>query len=154
MTRHADTAAVSVRARTPRRALHRRWDLIGAVGLGGVVGTLVRYEVATALPTAPGRFPWATFAVNVLGAAILGFAAALVFQGWAPTRFTLPLIGIGFCGGLTTFSTWTVDAVQLARDHHTGAAVLYLVATLLAGLVALFSGVVGARALAREGGPR
>jgi len=62
-----------------------------------------------------------------------------------------PLIGIGFCGGLTTFSTWMVDTTQLIDRHHTATAILYVVATLVAGFAALYAGVLATRTLAREG---
>lgn len=130
---------------------HYRVDLLVAVALGGALGTLGRYELSLALPAAAGAFPWAIFVANVAGALILGFVTTLVLERWPPTRYVRPIVGIGFCGGLTTFSTWMVDATQLIDAHHALTAVVYLVATLTTGLVALYLGVVTARALPRSG---
>lgn len=130
---------------------HYQLDLLVAVGLGGGLGTLARYELVVALPATSGAFPWAIFVVNVVGALILGFVATLVLERWPPTRYVRPVVGIGFCGGLTTFSTWMVDATQLIDAHHALTAVIYLVATLTVGLVALYLGVVAARTMPGPG---
>jgi len=134
-----------------RRPPHRQWDLLVAVGAGGALGTLGRYELGVAMPTSAGGWPWAIFLVNVTGALVLGFAVTLALAGMAPSRYVRPAIGIGFCGGLTTFSTWMVDTVDLSHAHHAVAATLNIVATLTAGLVALFLGVVAARLITRQG---
>ncbi len=130
---------------------HHQVDLLLAVGLGGAVGTLVRYELGVAIRTATGAFPWAIFAANVTGALILGLVTTLALERWPPTRYVRPAVGIGFCGGLTTFSTWMVDATELADRHHVGTAVLYLGATAAIGLAALYVGVVAARLMPRSG---
>ncbi|HEV2993816.1 MAG TPA: fluoride efflux transporter CrcB [Acidimicrobiia bacterium] len=130
---------------------HYQVDLLLAVGLGGGLGTFLRYELSLALPAGSGAFPWAIFVVNVVGALILGFVTTLVLERWPPTRYVRPIVGIGFCGGLTTFSTWMVDTTQLIDAHHALTAVLYVVATLTTGLVALYLGVVTARTLPRRG---
>ena len=133
------------------RLRHRQWDLLVVVGAGGALGTLGRYELGLAIPTPTGSFPWAIFIVNVTGALILGFAVTLALAGVVPGRYVRPAVGIGFCGGLTTFSTWMVDTVDLSHAHHVVAATLNIVATLTAGLVALFLGVVAARLITRQG---
>jgi fluoride exporter len=130
---------------------HLQVDLLLAVGVGGALGTFLRYELSLALPAGTGAFPWAIFVVNVVGALILGFVTTLVLERWPPTRYVRPIVGIGFCGGLTTFSTWMVDTTQLIDAHHVLTAVLYVVASLTAGLVALYLGVITARTLPRRG---
>jgi len=130
-----------------RSVVHRprRWDLVAGVGLGGTLGTLARYELSVALPIAKGGFPWAIFMVNVLGALILGATTTLVLERWSVSRYVRPIVGIGFCGGLTTFSTWMVDTTQLIDQRHVIIAVGYVVGTLAAGFVALYLGVACAR---------
>jgi len=133
------------------RLQHRQWDLLVAVGAGGAFGTLGRYELGLAIPIPTGSFPWAIFIVNVTGALVLGFAVTLALAGVVPSRYVRPAVGIGFCGGLTTFSTWMVDTVNLSSAHHAVAATLNVVATLTVGLLALFIGVVAARLITRQG---
>ncbi|HEY6316736.1 MAG TPA: fluoride efflux transporter CrcB [Acidimicrobiia bacterium] len=137
-------------ARLATRRPHHRVDLLLAVGVGGAVGTLVRYEVGVLVPTPTGGFPWATFIVNVAGAFILGLVTTLALERWPPTRYVRPIVGIGFCGGLTTFSTWMVEATQLVDAHHTGTAIIFVVATTTVGLAALIVGVVAARSSTRS----
>ena len=89
-----------------------------------MAGTLARAGVAQGIAS-----PWCTLLVNVAGAALLGYVVAAL-----PHR--RPLLGTGFCGGLTTFSTLQLEALELsARD-----AVLYLAATAVLGWAALALG--------------
>ena len=141
----------SVARHREHRSPHRQWDLLAVVGAGGALGTLVRYELGLAIPTSAGGFPWAILIVNITGALVLGFAVTLALAGVTPSRYVRPAVGIGFCGGLTTFSTWMVDTIDLSDAHHAVAATLNVVATLVAGLVALFVGVVAARVITRQG---
>jgi fluoride exporter len=126
-------------------AANRRWIVL-AVAVGGAFGTMVRYELALAEPVASGRFPWATFTVNVAGSFVLGVAAVALVESWRPTRLLRPFVAVGFCGGLTTFSTWMVESVLLVRDDHAGIAVGYLLAAVAGGLLAVTLGVLVARA--------
>ena len=95
---------------------------------GGIAGTLARALVAEALPHHPGQWPWATLLVNVAGAFVLGLVAARGFRR--------SLIGQGFCGALTTFSTFQLELLQMLDEGRTGLALGYAAASLVAGLVA------------------
>jgi len=121
------------------------FEALTAVAVGGGVGTLARYELSAAVPFHRGGFPWAVFTVNVVGAFALGVIATLASERGVPPRWLRPLLAVGFCGGLTTFSTWMVDAVRLGDDGRGGAAVLDVGATLTAGFLALLVGVWAAR---------
>ena len=92
------------------------------------MGTLARAGVAEALPVTPGAWPWATLIVNLLGTALLGWVVAA--DRWRP------LVGAGFCGALTTFSTFQVELVRLADDGHGALAAVYLAVSVSAGLAA------------------
>jgi CrcB protein len=128
----------------------RPWIVL-AVAVGGALGTVARYEVALAEPARAGQFPWATFGVNVVGSLVLGVAlTVLVDPGWV-SSVVRPFVGVGICGGLTTFSTWMVESVLLVRDGATGTAAVYLLVSLLAGLVAVTAGVAVARRLLPSG---
>ncbi len=122
-----------------------RVGILVAVAVGGALGTVARYELALADPLGPSRFPWATFLVNVVGSFVLGaLLTALVANGPA-AGWLRPLVGVGFCGGLTTFSTWMVESVLLTRAGDAGIASLYLVVSLVAGFLAVAGGVLLAR---------
>ena len=122
---------------TPRLA----WLLVAA---GGAAGAVARFGVARwAAERWAGPFPWGTFAVNVAGSLALG----LLLGATAPDAWRArTLLGVGFCGGLTTFSTFGYEAAALlqARDHAT--ALAYVAASLAAALLAVFAGLaLGAR---------
>jgi CrcB protein len=133
-------------------AASRAWVVL-AVAVGGALGTIVRYEVARVEPPGAGHFPWATFAVNVIGSFVLGVAATALVEAWPPARFLRPFVAVGFCGGLTTFSTWMVESVLLVRDDHAGLATLYLAVSLVAGFVAVVAGAWAARATLHRAPP-
>lgn len=128
----------------PARPLHLRPRAAAWVAVGGVVGTAGRYGLALLWPPSAGGWPWATFVVNVLGAFVLGgLLEALVRagddSGWR-RRLRL-LVGTGFCGSLTTYSTFAVEADLLVRDRATGIAVAYLATSLVSGAAAVAAGI-------------
>jgi len=116
-----------------------------AIAVGGALGTLARYGVNRALVPPSLGFPWPTFVVNVTGSLILGLVVTMVVERWSPTRFVRPFVAVGFCGGFTTFSTMVVSAAQLGQHGRSGLAAVYLVGSLLAGLVAVALGTALAR---------
>jgi CrcB protein len=117
-----------------------------AIGLGGAAGTLLRVAVQRVLPPAVNGFPADTLIVNLSGCFVLGFVVVAALERGAPTRYLRPLIGTGFCGGLTTFSTFVVEIDLLVRAGHAAMAVLYLVVSVVAGLAVARIGMVLARA--------
>ena len=71
--------------------------------------------------TGPAQWPWATFVVNLAGAFILGWLLTRLAERTAPSRYWRFFAGTGFCGALTTFSTFQVETFEFARDGHVGA---------------------------------
>jgi CrcB protein len=108
---------------------------LGAIFLGGALGALLRAGLAEAFPTEAGDWPWATFTVNIVGAALLGYW----FTTLSHTSYRRPLLTTGFCGALTTFSTVQVELVEMIDAGRAGIACAYL-------LVSLAVGLAGARA--------
>jgi fluoride exporter len=99
-----------------------------AVFIGGVAGALARAGVADALAHDPGRWPWATLLVNAAGAFLLGWVAARGFRR--------ELIGQGFCGALTTFSTFQLELLQMLDHDRIGLAAGYAAVSVALGLAA------------------
>lgn len=123
--------------------------IVGTVFLGGCLGGIARYGVTRAWPTPQHTFPWATFVINASGAFVLALLLVVVNDVLPPTTYVRPLLGTGFCGAWTTFSSITASTDQLAAHGHTGTAGLYLVGSLAVGLVAAVAGLVTGRSLAR-----
>lgn len=111
--------------------------------MGGAIGALVRAGLAEALPQ--DGWPLATLVANIAGTIVLAAMAALI--AWRPRlpHWLHPLAGIGFCGSLTTFAGMQVEALVLMQGGRAGHAVLYVLSSLVLGVVA----VVATRRLAQ-----
>ncbi|KHL03891.1 hypothetical protein LK10_08255 [Sinomonas humi] len=126
------------------------------VAVGGIPGALARYGLGLALP-APGGWPLPTLVINLVGAFILGLLLeALARRGpdHGPRRTLRLLVGTGFCGAFTTYSTFAVESVRLFTAGRLADGVLYDAATLLGGLVASFLGIWVAASRSTRRGPR
>lgn len=107
------------------------------VALGAAVGAPLRYLTDRAVQARLGtRFPWGTMTVNVTGSLILGFVVGLpVTPVWSA------LLGTGFCGALTTYSTFSWETLTLARARRRAPAVANVVLSIIAGLAAAYLGL-------------
>jgi CrcB protein len=114
--------------------------VIAAISAGGVLGALARYAASVAWPHHPGGFAWSTWMVNVSGCLLIGVLMVLVSEVWVGRRLVRPFLGVGVLGGYTTFSTSIVDVQQAAGQGAAGVALLYLGATLLGAVVAVWTG--------------
>ena len=88
--------------------------VVVAVLVAGIMGGLARYGISLALAKRPS-FPWAVLVVNVLASAFGGVALGLADKGIVSAEWRLILL-TGICGGLSTFSTWSVETVQLIQS--------------------------------------
>jgi CrcB protein len=93
------------------------------------------------------RLPWGTITVNVVGSAVLGAVMGLGSGGGAP-GWVQPLVGTGFCGTLTTFSTFSFETVRLVEDGEGVAALLNVLVSVVAGAVACLAAYALVAALA------
>lgn len=116
---------------------------------GGAVGAVVRYLVARMLGKR-GALPWAVLTVNVVGCAIGGTALGLADTALIGQELAVILLG-GVAGGLTTFSTWSVEAIQLLREGKWRSMALSVTLNLVLGLVAAAAGWAIVAALATPG---
>lgn len=128
-----------------RRPVWTRPAIMAAVGAGGVLGAVCRYELSVAISTGPGTFPLATFVTNVTGSFVLGALLTLIVERWRPSEYIRPFAATGFLGAYTTWSTFMVDTDNLLKGGHIAMAAVYLAASLLAGLVAVYAGMTAIR---------
>ena len=114
------------------------------VAIGGALGAAGREAVSLALPPVDG-VPIAIVVVNTIGAFALGLLAEAVTRPTVSevrrTRLKL-LLGTGFCGGFTTYSSLATDTAVLSSDGHHGQAAMYALTTLVVGAVATYAGIV------------
>ncbi|MEA2502529.1 MAG: fluoride exporter [Actinomycetota bacterium] len=125
----------------------RRGTILAAIALGGALGAPARYGVAQLVHVAKGSFPWATFWTNTTGSFALGLVLVLILERFPPTRYVRPFVATGFLGAYTTYSTFAVETDQLVRGGQAGIGVVYGLASLVAGFVAVWAGMLVARAI-------
>jgi CrcB protein len=113
---------------------------LAAIYAGGVAGALIRVGLAQAFPPAAGTWPWPTFAVNLVGAFLLGYFFALV-RDHPEESLQHPFLATGICGTLTTFSTMQLELYELLDGGDGELALAYLVASLAAGYLLLRLGI-------------
>jgi CrcB protein len=113
------------------------------VALGGAIGACARYATnVAALKVLPATFPWGTFIVNALGCFLFGILAGLAISrglfGPASRAFLL----VGVLGGFTTFSSFAFESVELVRTGQAAAAVANTAGQVLAGVFAVWFGLL------------
>lgn len=109
---------------------------------GAAVGAPLRYLTDRAVQARHDTvFPWGTFSVNVVGSLILGIVAGAATTSGVPHQVQL-LVGTGFCGALTTYSTFGYETLRLAQDGARAIAVLNVLASVAVGLGAGYAGFV------------
>jgi fluoride exporter len=113
---------------------------LAAIYAGGVLGALARVGLAQATPHAPGGWPWGTFAVNMIGALLLGYFFARL--GDHPEdSLAHPFLTTGICGTLTTFSTMQLELFEMVDGGRLAVATAYLGVTLAAGFLFVRAGI-------------
>jgi CrcB protein len=128
------------------------------VAIGGALGSVARFWLANAMAVAVGaEFPWGTLLINVLGSFVISFFGMLT--GSSP-RFAVPyeariFVTVGLCGGFTTFSSFSLQTVELVRTGQAGRAGLYVAASVILCLAACALGFVTAAGVSQAvGGSR
>jgi CrcB protein len=122
------------------------------VALGGGIGSVLRYQAGRALTQLLGpqadAFPWPTLTVNVAGSLAMGILAGwLARHGTGGEAWRL-LLGVGLLGGFTTFSAFSLELMTLVQRGQPGLATAYAGVSVLAGLGALYLGLVSMRVAA------
>jgi CrcB protein len=113
---------------------------LGAIYVGGVLGALARVGLAQAAPVGPGGWPWATFAVNMAGALLLGYFFARL-RDHPEDSVAHPFLSTGICGTLTTFSTLQLELFEMVDGGRLGLAAAYCAATIAGGFLFVRLGI-------------
>jgi fluoride exporter len=115
------------------------------IAIGGAAGTLARYGLSGLAQRFSALFPFGTLTINVTGSFILGFLMRFLLATTASPELRASLT-VGFCGGFTTFSTFSYETAALVEDGEISRAVTYIVSSVLLSLLATFAGFAAARA--------
>ena len=119
-----------------------------AVAIGAALGGVARYYLASAIQQRVGpTFPWGTLVINVSGSLLLGVLMRYALATPSVSAELRALLTTGFCGGYTTFSTYSYETATLLEDGQYGRAGSYALASVVVALLATFAGFVLAREL-------
>jgi fluoride exporter len=121
-------------------------NMILLVAVGGAVGSVARYLMASGIQTATGwEFPLGTVLVNILGCFLIGVLYVLLIARPDPRQDLRALLMVGVLGGFTTFSSFSLETVTMAMNGNFGGATLNVVISVAACLVGTILGVTLAR---------
>ena len=120
---------------------------LAAIFAGGTVGALLRAGLAEAMGAGAPHWPWPTFIVNIAGTFALGYFVTRLQERLPLSTYRRPLLGTGFCGALTTFSTMQVELLKMIEAEHYGLAIAYWGASVTAGCVGIWAATVMVRRL-------
>jgi fluoride exporter len=131
------------------------WRLVAAVAIGGALGSVARYLLGAYIQDRVSMaLPVGTLVINVVGSLLLGFFVQLGLDTSAVSPEVRFFLTTGFCGGFTTFSTFSYETLRLVEDAEYGTAGFYVVASVVLSLLGCALGMGVARRLLTMGRTR
>ncbi|MGI6606817.1 MAG: fluoride efflux transporter CrcB [Peptococcia bacterium] len=120
-----------------------QYALYSVIALGGALGALGRYGLSTWIANRGNDpFPWGTFVVNILGCFLLGLIYVLGTEKLLINPQVRSMITVGFLGAFTTFSTFSLETVNLLRNGEVIMAMLYVFGSITVGLIGVWLGIL------------
>ena len=118
----------------------RRFDRreLAAIFAGGAIGAVARVWLSQRYVQGDASWPWTIFAINISGSFALGYFATRLQERLPQSTYRRPLLGTGFCGAYTTFSTMQVEILKMIEANHYVLATSYAVVSLIAGVAAIW----------------
>ncbi len=117
-----------------------------AIALGGALGSVLRFAMNEAVSARFGRaFPWGTLSINVIGSFLIGLLAVLLVERWDVSPAVRLGLMVGVLGGFTTFSSFSLEVVNLAQNGALLRAMLYVLASVTVCVLAAAAGIHLAR---------
>jgi fluoride exporter len=110
------------------------------VGLGGGIGSMLRYATGLLINSKYFHFPYATITVNIIGSFIIGVFLAMSIKGNGLTDQWKLFLATGICGGFTTFSAFSIENMELLQSGKIGMAAFYIILSIVLGIGAAFLG--------------
>jgi CrcB protein len=118
------------------------------IGLGGFAGSVLRYVTVRLVDgKVNALFPFGTLTVNVVGSFLLGVIYMLAVRKAGLAENGRLFLGVGFCGGFTTFSAFALENFNLMQQKFVGTSFLYISVSVIAGILALAAGIWASRFL-------
>lgn len=111
---------------------------LAAVFAGGAIGAIARVWLSQHFTQGDTSWPWTIFLINITGSFALGYFATRLQERLPQSTYRRPLLGTGFCGAYTTFSTMEVEILKMVDANHYGLALAYAAASITAGLLAIW----------------
>ena len=118
---------------------------LAAIFLGGAIGALLRVWIGEEFTGAGASWPWVTFSINVTGSFALGYFITRLQDRLPQSTYRRPLLGTGFCGAYTTFSTMQVEMLTMIEHDRYGLAASYAAASIAAGYLAIWLATTAVR---------
>ncbi len=113
-----------------------------AIALGGAAGSVLRFWLSTVIQARfAANFPWATLSVNAIGSLLIGMLLVIIQQRFADNELLRGMILIGLLGGFTTFSTFSLETLQLIQSGFWNKALLNMVGSVVICVVATLVGM-------------